>query len=161
LLRKQVIYGAYKLIDRSMEHNYSPKSNVVNIACSGVMVPEAIKASNNLLEEEIFANVINVTGPGPLYREFQKSIKTSISSRYKNDQFLSDVIPKEDRLSPLITLTDGHPHSLAWLGGALGSPTFPLGVTGYGQSGNPPELYEEYGIDVQNIMATIFSALEM
>ena len=161
LLRKQVIYGAYKQIDRSMEHDYNPKSNVVNIACSGVMVPEAIKASNNLLEEGIFANVINVTGPGPLYREFQKSIRASISSRYENSRFLSDVVPEEDRLSPLITLADGHPHSLAWLGGALCSPTFPLGVTEYGQSGNPPELYEEYGIDVQNIMATVFSSLGM
>ena len=56
---------------------------------------------------------------------------------------------------------DGHPRSLAWIGGALKTPTLPLGVTGFGQSGTRAELYREYGIDWQSIVAECLGALEL
>ena len=37
----------------------------------------------------------------------------------------------------------------------------PLGVTGFGQSGTPDDLYREYEIDVESIMAACFGALEL
>ena len=57
---------------------------------------------------------------------------------------------------------DGHPHSLAWIGGALKTPTLPLGVTDFGQSGTRAELCREYGIiDSQSIVAACLGALEL
>ena len=56
---------------------------------------------------------------------------------------------------------DGHPRSLAWIGGALKTPTPPLGVTDFGQSGTRAELYREYGIDWQSIVAECLGALEL
>ena len=38
-------------------------------------------------------------------------------------------------------------------------PTYPLGVTRFGQSGNPDDLYREYEIDSDSIMAASFAAL--
>ena len=73
--------------------------------------------------------------------------------------FLSDVIPESDRSAPVVTVIDGHPHSLAWLGGALNTATFPLGVDRYGQSGNPSDLYKEYEIDVPSIVGACYGAL--
>jgi pyruvate dehydrogenase E1 component len=60
----------------------------------------------------------------------------------------------------VVTVADGHPHSLAWIGGALDTSTFPLGVTGFGQSGSRDDLYREYEIDAGSIMAACFGALE-
>ena len=74
---------------------------------------------------------------------------------------MADIIPPEERSAPIVTVADAHPHSLAWLGGALGTRTIPLGVTDFGQSGGRSELYREYGIDVESIIAACFTALEI
>ncbi|PKB62098.1 MAG: hypothetical protein BZY79_00205, partial [SAR202 cluster bacterium Casp-Chloro-G4] len=160
-LRLQVLAGAYRLIDRSNSDDYYPGENVVHIMASGAMVPEAITASDKLMDEGILANVINVTGPGPLYRAFQESIRSAIKTGGETDGFLSDVLPKSGRKTPIVTIADAHPHSLAWIGGALGCPVVPLGVSDFGQSGSRADLYREYGIDVESITAACFAALEM
>ena len=158
-LRKQVLAGAYRQIDRSSEPGYRPGTNVVHVVACGAMVPEALEASRLLLEEGIFANVINATGPGPLYDSFHHSVRASMKGG--GVSFFTDVVPLNERSAPLVTVADGHPLALAWLGGALGSPTYPLGVTSYGQSGNPPELYQEYEIGERSIMAACFGAIGM
>ena len=53
----------------------------------------------------------------------------------------------------LLTVTDGHPAALAWLGAVNGHRTRALGVEHFGQSGTIEELYHHYGIDVQGICA--------
>ena len=105
------------------------------------------------------ANVINVTGPGPLFSSFQDSVRARMRGEHYTP-FMADVIPAEDRGAPAVTVVDGHPHSLAWLGSALGTATFPLGVTEFGQSGSRPDLYREYEIDDASIMSACFAALE-
>ena len=158
-LRRQVIDGAYKQVDRSREPGYRPGSNVVHIVASGVVVPEAIEASRLLMEEGVFANVVNATGPGPLYRRFQETVQANLRGQSRASPFMDDVIPVAERNAPVVTVIDGHPHSLAWIGGALNTATYPLGVTRFGQSGNPDELYREYEIDSGSIMAACFGAL--
>lgn len=160
-LRRQVLGGAYRLVDRSGEDEYQPGENVVHILAAGAMVPEAVEASNCLLEEGLMANVINVTGQGPLYRRFQESVRAVMKSEFSMSQFMADVISIEEREAPIVTVADAHPHSLAWVGGALNTAVLPLGVTEFGQSGSRAELYQEYGIDVDSIMAACFAALEM
>ena len=158
-LRRQVLAGAYRQIDRSQEPDYRVGSNVAHIFSCGAMVPEAIEASRLLLDEGIFANVVNVTGPGPMYSRFQESVHATVRAGPAAPPFFADVIPPEERGAPVVTVADGHPHSLAWIGGALNAQTYPLGVTRYGQSGSPAELYQEYEIDVSSIAAACFGAL--
>ena len=130
------------------------------MAC-GAMVPEAVAASNRLLAEGVFANVINVTGPGPLYRRFQESIRASMRGEGAVPPFLEDVITIRERTAPVVTVADAHSHSLAWIGAAMKTATFPLGVHQFGQSGSPADLYREYEIDVDSIMAACYGALGM
>ncbi len=161
LLRLQVLAGAYRLVDRSGEPQYTPGENVVHVMASGAVIPEMIEASNRLLEEGIFANVINVTGPGPLYRWYQETVEAFVNDAGDVSEFMSDVVPAGERNVPVVTVVDGHPHSLAWIGGALNTRVIPLGVTEFGQSGSRPELYREYGIDADSVMAAAFAALGM
>jgi pyruvate dehydrogenase E1 component len=160
-LRRQVLGGAYRLVDTSGEPGYQPGVNVVHVFASGAMVPEAVRASKGLLEEGVMANVINITGPGPLYRQFQEMVRGAMRAEAGPSTFMADVIPSQDRGAPVVTVVDGHPHSLAWLGGALETRVLPLGVTGFGQSGTPDDLYREYEIDVESIMAACFGALDL
>ena len=53
----------------------------------------------------------------------------------------------------LVTVTDGHPATLAWLGAVHGHRSRPLGVEHFGQTGSIPDLYRHYGIDADAIVA--------
>ena len=58
-------------------------------------------------------------------------------------------------LSPgagLITVIDGAPAALSWLGGVIGHRTSPLGVTSFGQVGDLPDLYRRYRLDADSIV---------
>ncbi len=159
-LRMQVLEGAYRLVDRRSEEGYGQHYNVVHIMASGAMVPEAVTASEQLLEEGVYANVINVTGPGPLYKRFQEQVRRDISEGRASEPFMSDIFDVGERSAPIVTVVDGHPHTLAWLGAAMKTETFPLGVTDYGQSGDYLDLYREYQIDVDSIVAACFAAVD-
>jgi len=53
----------------------------------------------------------------------------------------------------LVTVLDGHPLTLSWLGSVRGHRVVPLGVDRFGQCGTVPGLYREYGIDAEAIVA--------
>ena len=160
LLRQQVLMGAYRLVDRSVEAEYQPGDNGVHIFATGPMVPEAVEASNLLKREGVLANVINVTSPDRLFRVFQESVSNAMGAKGPWASCLEEVLAPEERRAPLVTVLDGHPHVLAWLGGALGTRAFPLGVSQFGQSGSLRDLYREYQIDANSIMTACFAALE-
>jgi pyruvate dehydrogenase E1 component len=158
-LRRQVIRGAYRLVDRRNEAGYQPGKNVVHLFASGALVPEAVAASRQLQEQGVFANVFNVTGAGPLYREFQDALHATLAGGAAAGHLLDELVPPAERGAPVVTVVDGHPHSLAWIGAALHARTFPLGVVGFGQSGSVGELYREYKIDAASIRAACHQAL--
>ena len=59
------------------------------------------------------------------------------------------------RLRPgaaLVTVVDGHPATLSWLGAVRGNRVVPLGVDRFGQSGDIPDLYRVYGLDCDAIL---------
>jgi pyruvate dehydrogenase E1 component len=53
----------------------------------------------------------------------------------------------------IVSVIDGHPATLAWLGAVTGHRTRGLGVEHFGQTGTIAELYRHHGIDADAIMA--------
>lgn len=53
----------------------------------------------------------------------------------------------------MVTVLDGHPATLAWLGAVSGNRVRPLGVEHFGQTGSLADLYRSYGIDADAIVA--------
>jgi pyruvate dehydrogenase E1 component len=53
----------------------------------------------------------------------------------------------------IVTVLDGHPATLAWLGAVHGHRVRALGVEHFGQSGSLPSLYRHHGIDANAIVA--------
>jgi pyruvate dehydrogenase E1 component len=49
-------------------------------------------------------------------------------------------------------VVDGHPHTLAFLGTINRVAVSSLGVTGFGQSGSPEDVYRWHGIDADSIV---------
>jgi len=160
MMREQVLNGAYCLRDYSDVPGFDPSVNVVNLFACGAMVPEALAASEILMQEGIYATVINVTGPGPLYRNYRNLVNDSMVGGNNINRAVRDLFPGAIQKAPVVTVADAHPHAMAWVGGALQSRIFPLGVYDWGQSGSRYDLYREYGTDVDGIVAAGMAVLE-
>ena len=108
----------------------------------GALVPEAVEAADTLREEaDIEAEIVCVTSADLLFRSFQAR-----SGLGEGDpEFLADLLPHG---VPIVTLVDGHPHTLAF----LGSPIACLGVQRFGQSGDLAELYEHHAVDAESVV---------
>ena len=59
----------------------------------------------------------------------------------------------------MVTVIDGHPATLSWLGAVCGHKTIPLGVEHFGQTGSIAEIYRHFGIDSDSIAKSTNNAL--
>ncbi len=109
------------------------------IIYTGVLAQEAFEAHGELPD----AALLCVTSSDRLYNDWQdKGVAAHVFG------LLQDI----PRGAKLITVLDGHPASLAWLGSVHGHRTTPLGVNSFGQTGSVQDLYKEYGIDKRAIL---------
>jgi pyruvate dehydrogenase E1 component len=56
---------------------------------------------------------------------------------------------------PIVSLVDGHPHTLAF----LGAPITCLGVQRFGQAGDIVDLYEHHQIDAESVIGAALDLL--
>jgi len=140
--RRLVVAGGY-LLRRAAEP-------VATIAAMGAMVPEALEAAARLTAFGIDVDVLCITSPGLLFAAIQARQGRGASSSWILDQLLPG-----DRARPLVTLLDGHPHTLAFLATVHGVPSVNLGVTGFGQSGGIGDIYRAHGIDSDAVVRAV------
>ena len=138
--RRQSVAGGYLL-----RRHGNPS---LTLAAAGVMVTEAITAADRLEELGIGADVVCVTSPDLLFR----AVQARQGLQDGPDWILDQTFPRE-RACPLVTVLDGHPHTLAFLAGINGVAARALGVTGFGQSGNLADVHRHHGIDADSIVA--------
>lgn len=143
--RQQVVAGAYSL--------RRPREPAVTIAAMGALLPEALAAADRLDELQCPADVVCVTSPGLLFRALQARRGNSDDSSWILDQ----AFPAH-RAAPMLTVLDGHPHTLAFLANINQVASNNLGVTRFGQSGDLEDVYYHHGIDTDSI---IRSALDL
>tara|TARA_B110000444_G_scaffold4790_1_gene4478 strand:- start:670 stop:2970 length:2301 start_codon:yes stop_codon:yes gene_type:complete len=127
-----------------------PGSNPeIIIVYQGVMANEVIKATGYLGERFKDAGVLSITSSDNLFNEWKKkSISFNLETSKSHIEHLLEVVPRDTKI---ITVIDGHPMTLSWLGSVYGHKTLPLGVDRFGQTGNINDLFEEFAIDSQSI----------
>jgi pyruvate dehydrogenase E1 component len=157
-MRCDVLRGGYRLIDHRGRPGYQPGVNVVNLFTCGPIVPIAVEASNDLAGDELFVNVFNVTSPDLLHRGWVSAGRARMNG-HAVSHHLEELIPEEERHCPLVTVMDGHPHALSFLGSVFGAKTVALGVDQYGQSGSRQELYDYYQIGLKSIVRAAVEAI--
>jgi pyruvate dehydrogenase E1 component len=138
--RRQVVAGAYRL--RS-----AAGRPVVTIAAMGALVPEALAAAERLAALGHGADVVCVTSPDLLFRACRAR-----RGQGEGPSWLLDQVFPADRAAPLVTVLDGHPHTLAFLGTVRNTPVTTLGVSWFGQSGTIEDVYRYHGIDTDSIV---------
>ena len=141
--RRQVVAGAYPL-----RRAPSPK---VTIAVMGAVVPEALAAAERLEAAGVSANVVCVTSPGLMFRALRARQGAAQGSPPGEPWILEQAFPAA-RATPLVTVLDGHPHTLSFLATVNRVPHAALGVAQFGQSGSVEDLYRYNGIDTDSII---------
>jgi pyruvate dehydrogenase E1 component len=139
--RRQVVAGAYLLRRAGGEP-------AVTIAAMGASVPEALTAADRLAALGHGADVVCVTSPGLLFDAVQAR-----GGRGDGESWILDAAFPVRRAAPLVTLLDGHPHTLAFLAGVHGMRAAHLGVTRFGQSGDLESIHRHHGLDADSVVA--------
>jgi pyruvate dehydrogenase E1 component len=143
--RRHAVAGAYAL--RRVERP------TVTLVGMGAIMPEVIAAANRLEQLGVAADVVCVTSADRLYRAVRAR-----SGLGDGDAAVLDQVFPADRATPMVTVLDGHPHTLAFLATIRGVRSVNLGVTEFGQTGTLQELYRLHGIGPD---AQISAALDL
>ncbi|MEQ8246307.1 MAG: 1-deoxy-D-xylulose-5-phosphate synthase N-terminal domain-containing protein [Alphaproteobacteria bacterium] len=114
------------------------------IVYSGAVAPEAMAAHAEIVEDIPGAGLLAVTSPDLLHLDWS----TARTGQTHAGSLLSRLAPD----AALITVLDGAPATLSWLGSVRGQQVHPLGVNRFGQSGDIPDLYRTYGLDAAAIV---------
>ncbi|MBJ3777601.1 transketolase [Acuticoccus mangrovi] len=142
-LAAAIIDGAYWLREPS------PSAEII-VAVQGVVAHEAIQSAAMIAEGRRDVGVLVVTSADRLHAGWVNA------RRARADGIAAECVV-ERLLAPLprhcgiVTVLDGHPATLSWLGAVHGHRVAPLGVDHFGQTGRIDELYHHYGIDAEGI----------
>ncbi len=123
------------------------------VAYTGAVAPEAIEAVGLMAEDRRDVGLLAVTSADRLNAGWTAAQRARerglVHARSHIERLLANVPPH----CGLVTVIDGHPATLAWLGSVNGHRTRALGVEHFGQTGSLAELYRHYGIDANAIIA--------
>jgi pyruvate dehydrogenase E1 component len=150
--RRQALAGGYRLREATSES----RQNMVQLVTCGAIIPETLEAARILQAEGIPANVINLTRPGRLFRQWKEARLAGATDTGQ----LGVLLPPEERQAPSVTIQDAASHSLAWLGSVYGTRVTTLGVDDFGQSASRPDLYRHFGLSPDQIAAAAFDAVD-
>ncbi|SIR09850.1 transketolase-like TK C-terminal-containing protein [Micromonospora avicenniae] len=160
VLRRQVVAGAYRLVDAHQAYPHLADAPVVQLAASGAVLPEVLTAAAELADEGIAAHVVDITSLDRIYRAWQRTLRQGVRTATVPSVPGALRSAFDDR-APVVTVHDAASHAMAWLGSALGVPTVPLGVDEFGQSGSVAELYELHDLLPGSIVNAALAALSL
>ena len=146
--RRQALSGGYVLRRASAR----PQATLIGV---GAMLPEVMEAADELAADGIEVDVVCLTSADLIFRAFQARQGLADGE----DNILDTVLPA-DRAAPIVTVLDGHPHTLSFLSAVRCQPIACLGVDDFGQSGDIGDLYEYFGIDADTIVGSAIDLIE-
>jgi pyruvate dehydrogenase E1 component len=147
-LAESITRGAYWM------RRPGPNAQAV-IAYMGAVAPGAIEAVGRIAEDRRDVGLLAITSAGRLNADWtaaQRERENGSANTSSHIEGLLAVLPSH---CGLVTVLDGHPATLAWLGSVCGHRTRSLGVEHFGQTGTITELYRHFGIDSRGIVAAV------
>jgi pyruvate dehydrogenase E1 component len=144
--RHAVIDGAYWM------RRPGPNCQVV-VAYTGAVAPEAIQAVGLMAEDRRDVGLLAVTSSDRLNAGWTAAARARERGLVHARAHIERLLAEVPAHCGLVTVVDGHPATLAWLGAVAGHRVRPLGVEHFGQTGSVADLYRHYGIDANAIVA--------
>jgi pyruvate dehydrogenase E1 component len=129
------------------------------IVFTGAIAPEVLAAFDQLADDIPGLGVLNVTSPDVLHRDWSASKAARWTDKPMQKCHAEDLLSVLAPDAGLVTVIDGSPGALSWLGGVSGMRVSPLGTDRFGQTGDLIDLYDTYRLDAAAIidaMAELF-----
>ncbi len=145
-LRQQIVDGAYWLREPG------PNCEVV-IAYTGAVAPEANEAVWRIAEDRRDVGLLAVTSADRLNAGWSAAQRARERGLVHARSHIERLLAGVPHHCGIVTVLDGHPATLAWLGAVHGHRVRPLGVEHFGQTGTLADLYRHYGINADAIAA--------
>jgi pyruvate dehydrogenase E1 component len=144
-LRQEIIDGAYWL------RRPGPNCQVV-VAYTGAVAPEAVQAVGLIGEDRRDIGLLAVTSADRLNAGWNAAQRAREAGRVHATSHIERLLAAVPSHCGIVTVLDGHPATLAWLGSVHGHRVRSLGVEHFGQTGSIPDLYRHYGIDAAAVV---------
>ncbi len=145
-LQQGITDGAYWL------RKPGPNCDLV-VAYTGAVAPEAIEAVGLLGDSRRDVGLLAITSADRLHAGWTAARKMRRGRR--GAPYLSHIeklLSSLPRDCSIVSVIDGHPATLGWLGGVCGHRMEALGVEHFGQTGTIQDLYRHHGIDANGIV---------
>lgn len=129
------------------------------IAYCGAVAPEALAAWEALKDDIPGLGLLAVTSPDRLHRDWSAQRSARWTGTPGGQSHVARLLGQLSPDAGLVTVLDGSPAALSWLGGVRGQRVSPLGTDRFGQTGDLPDLYRTYRLDREAIidaMAELF-----
>jgi len=119
---------------------------------TGAVAPEVLDAHAQLLDDIPGLGLLNVTSPDLLHRGWSARRAARWTGTPPAPSHVENLLSVLSPGAGLVTILDGSPGALSWLGGVRGMRVSPLGVDRFGQTGDLPDLYRTYRLDAEAII---------
>ncbi|GAA4775907.1 transketolase [Novosphingobium ginsenosidimutans] len=129
------------------------------IAFSGAIAPEAIAAWEQLADDLPGLGLLNVTSPDLLHRGWSAARAARWRGGRRERSHVETLLAPLAPDAGIVTLLDGSPAALSWLGGVRGQRISPLGIDRFGQTGDLPDLYRTYRLDADAVVEAMAELL--
>jgi pyruvate dehydrogenase E1 component len=131
----------------------------IAIAYTGVIAPEALRALEQLREDVPGAGLLAVPSPDAAYRDWKAVLDGQETGQGRAHAPIEDLLGRLAPHASIVTVIDGSPHTLSWLGSVRGHRTVPLGVEQFGQSGDVTALHRKHRLDTDAILDACATAM--
>ncbi|QUS41021.1 transketolase [Tardiphaga alba] len=123
------------------------------IAYTGALAPEAIEATGLLGESHRDIGLLAITSADRLHAGWTAARKARRERRMPPHlSHIEKLLKPLPRDCGIVTVLDGHPATLGWIGAVHGHRMESLGVEHFGQTGTIADLYRHHGIDANAII---------
>ncbi|WP_376801040.1 transketolase [Candidatus Raskinella chloraquaticus] len=151
-LRNSIIDGAYWL-------RPPVEGSPLAVIYQGVVAPDAAAAVGEILSFCPGAGLLAVTSADRLHAGWTAAQRARQLGAFDAPAHIEQLLAPLASDARLVTVIDGHPATLAWLGGVHGHAVHGLGVENFGQTGTIADAYRLHRIDKTAIVEAARAAL--
>ncbi len=150
-LADEIIAGGYWVVPPGPDAELA-------VVYQGAVAVEALEAHRAIAEDVPGAGLLAVTSADRLNAGWTAAERARRDGLARARSHVERLLAPLAADAALVTVLDGHPATLAWLGSVFGHRVEALGVEHFGQSGDVPDLYRRYRIDADAILEAAAAA---
>ena len=144
-LRADILSGGYWLREPSADAD-------IAIIAIGTMAPEALAAHETLVEDIPGAGLLVATSADRLMADWHHARRHRRAGMAAEPSHVERLLSRLPSHAGLVTVLDGHPATLSWMGGVRRHRIQSLGVEDFGRSADIPDIHAVHGIDADSIL---------